>query len=65
MIIDFHTHAFPDKIAHKTVDMLAQKANIPKFRDGAVSDCAKAAVTPGLTKASFCPLPRKAARKPQ
>ena len=37
MIIDFHTHTFPDKIAQKTIDFLAAKANIPPFSDGSLS----------------------------
>ena len=36
MIIDFHTHVFPDKIAHKTIAMLSEKANIPAYTDGTV-----------------------------
>ncbi len=34
MIIDFHTHIFPDKIAEKTISFLSQKASIPPFSDG-------------------------------
>ncbi len=37
MIIDFHTHIFPDKIAKKTIDLLAQKGSIPPFSDGSVA----------------------------
>ncbi len=37
MIIDFHAHTFPDKIAQKTIDFLAAKANIPPYSDGSVS----------------------------
>ncbi len=37
MIIDFHAHTFPDKIAQKTIDHLAVKANIPPFSDGSVA----------------------------
>lgn len=37
MIIDFHTHAFPDKIAEKTIDALSKKASIPPFSNGSVS----------------------------
>ncbi|MBE6596091.1 MAG: metal-dependent hydrolase [Ruminococcaceae bacterium] len=36
MIIDFHTHIFPDKIAKKTIDLLAKKGGIPPFSDGSV-----------------------------
>lgn len=34
MIIDFHTHVFPDKIAARTIDALATSGNIPPFSDG-------------------------------
>ena len=34
MIIDFHTHIFPDKIAKKTIEMLSEKGGIPAFSDG-------------------------------
>lgn len=36
MIVDFHTHVFPDKIAKKTIDFLSKKAGIPPFSDGSV-----------------------------
>ena len=36
MIIDFHTHVFPDKIAEKTISLLAQKANISPYSNGSV-----------------------------
>ena len=34
MIIDFHTHTFPDKIAERAVKSLAEKANIKNFLPG-------------------------------
>ena len=34
MIIDFHTHIFPEKIAKPTIDFLSKQANIPPFTDG-------------------------------
>lgn len=37
MIIDFHTHAFPDKIAEKTIDLLAAKAGITPYCNGTLS----------------------------
>ncbi len=33
-VIDFHTHAFPDKIAGKTIEILSSKAGIPAYSDG-------------------------------
>ncbi len=37
MVIDFHTHVFPDKIAKKTIDFLAEKSGNAPFSDGTVS----------------------------
>lgn len=37
MIIDFHTHIFPDKIAHRTIDTLSENGGIPAFSDGTVA----------------------------
>ena len=37
MVIDFHTHIFPDKIAQKTIDHLSKKGGIPPFSDGTLS----------------------------
>lgn len=37
MIIDFHTHIFPDKIAAKTIDYLMEKGGIPSFSNGTKS----------------------------
>lgn len=34
MIIDFHTHTFPDAIAPKTMAFLTQKGGITPYRDG-------------------------------
>lgn len=36
MIIDFHTHIFPDKIAEKTIEHLEAKGGIKAFSDGTV-----------------------------
>ncbi len=37
MVIDFHTHTFPDKIAAKTIALLEKKGYDESFRDGSVS----------------------------
>ena len=36
MILDFHTHVFPDRIAEKTIQYLSEKGGIPPFSDGRV-----------------------------
>lgn len=41
MIIDFHTHTFPDKIAAKTVRHLAGVSHTLPFTDGSVKDLLK------------------------
>lgn len=41
MLIDFHTHVFPDKIAAKTVAFLAEKSNMTPFSDGTVEGLLK------------------------
>ncbi len=42
MIIDFHTHIFPDKIAKQTIDLLSKKGGIPPFSDGSVDGLLRA-----------------------
>ena len=37
MIIDFHTHIFPEKIAARTIALLSEKGGIPPFSDGTVA----------------------------
>ncbi|MBO5938780.1 MAG: amidohydrolase family protein [Clostridia bacterium] len=37
MMIDFHTHVFPDKIAERTVALLAKQGGFPTFSNGFVS----------------------------
>ena len=59
MIIDFHTHVFPDKIAQKTIDYLAEKGGNTPFSNGTATglynkllqSCVDVAVSlPVLTK---------------
>lgn len=37
MIIDIHTHVFPDAMAYKTIALLADKANLKAYTDGKVT----------------------------
>jgi hypothetical protein len=34
MLIDFHTHVFPDALAPRAITSLAKQANIPYYTDG-------------------------------
>lgn len=36
MIIDIHTHCFPDELAPRAIPLLAQKAGIPAYTDGTI-----------------------------
>ena len=47
-IIDFHTHAFPDKIAGKTIELLSKKGGIPAHTDGTMEG-----LRTGLTEAGI------------
>jgi len=38
MIIDFHVHMFPDKIASGAVNTLSERAKIPAYTNGTLSD---------------------------
>lgn len=37
MIIDFHTHTFPDKIAAQTIAYLSEKGQVKPYREGTLS----------------------------
>ena len=61
MIIDFHTHIFPDKIAKSTISALAERSNGKPSTDGTVEGMTLAmerasadvcVALPVLTKAS-------------
>ena len=42
MLIDFHTHLFPDRIAEKTISYLSQKGGIPAYADGTLAGLQRA-----------------------
>ncbi len=41
MLIDFHTHIFPDKIAARTIEALAKSGNTKPYSDGTVTGLVK------------------------
>ncbi len=55
-IIDFHTHAFPDKIAGKTIEMLSKKAGIPAHSDGTVAGLRRALSEAGISLGVVLPV---------
>lgn len=48
MIIDFHTHQFPDKIAAKTIEMLAAKSGTTPLTDGTAADLSRVLKASGV-----------------
>lgn len=49
MVIDFHTHCFPDELVEKAIPALAEKACIPAMLNGTVSDLEKSMNASGIT----------------
>ncbi|MCR4617036.1 MAG: amidohydrolase family protein [Lachnospiraceae bacterium] len=56
MIIDFHTHTFPDKIAAKAIDKLSHEAHIVPFRDGTVNSLITTAKAAGVDLSVILPV---------
>ena len=48
MIIDFHTHIFPDKIAGATINALSKSANIPPHSNGMKSGLTESMAANGI-----------------
>jgi predicted TIM-barrel fold metal-dependent hydrolase len=53
-IIDFHTHAFPDKLAERAVPALAKEANIEAALDGKISSLLQSMDRAGIEKSVIC-----------
>jgi hypothetical protein len=50
MVIDFHTHIYPDKIASKAVDSIGDFYKIPMERNGTVDDLVNAGKEGGIDR---------------
>lgn len=48
MIIDFHTHSFPDAIAQKALQTVSFNGCIPTYRDGTLSSLKTSAQAAGI-----------------
>lgn len=60
MIIDFHTHIFPDKLAVKTIPALAKRAGIPAHTDGTVGGLLDSMEKAGVHMSVVLPVATKA-----
>ncbi|HHV96893.1 MAG TPA: amidohydrolase family protein [Clostridiaceae bacterium] len=61
MIIDIHTHCFPDELAARTIPFLAQKANIPAYLNGTIKGLKESMSKAGIDISVLQPI----ATKPQ
>lgn len=48
MVIDFHVHMFPDKIAQNAVNTLSERAGIPAYTGGTLSDTLEKMIRAGI-----------------
>lgn len=51
MVIDFHVHIFPDKLAPRAVDSLSKRAKIPAYTDGTLGGTIKKMEKAGVSLA--------------
>lgn len=54
MFLDFHTHAFPDTLAHHAVRSLEQLGGIPSYTDGTADGLRRSMKTAGITHSAVC-----------
>jgi predicted TIM-barrel fold metal-dependent hydrolase len=59
MVIDFHTHAFPDGLAQKAIAALTADIDIRTFHDGKVSSLVASMDKAGIKKAVICSIATK------
>lgn len=56
MIVDFHTHTFPDKIAAATIEKLSRMAHIHPFTDGTAEGLKSSMADAGVTYSVILPV---------
>lgn len=56
MIIDFHTHTFPEKIAARTMAYLSEKANVKPHRDGTMQSLKESMKKSGIDFSVVLPI---------
>lgn len=59
MIIDFHTHIFPDKIAEKTIASLSSKANVRAATNGTLDGLLESMENSGVDMSIILPVATK------
>ena len=56
MVIDFHTHIFPDKIAARTLESLGKIAGVKAATDGTLNGLLKSMEASGISKSVIMPV---------
>jgi len=56
LVIDFHTHIFPDRIASSTISMLSQKGNVKPYLDGRSDSLIASMKNNGIDKSVLLPV---------
>lgn len=64
MVIDFHTHTFPDKIAAQTIAALAEKSGSVPYRDGTLSSLIESMHKNGVDCSVILPVATKPSQVP-
>ena len=64
MIVDIHTHTFPDKIAVRTVEKLQSMSHTHPFTDGTVQSLRAAMATAGVDRSVVVPVATNAHQVP-
>lgn len=64
MIVDFHTHTFPDKIAAPTIQKLAAMAHTKPFSDGSAAELAGSMARAGVDRSVVLPVATAARQVP-
>ena len=64
MIVDIHTHTFPDKIAARTVEKLQSMSHTHPFTDGTVQSLRAAMATAGVDRSVVVPVATNARQVP-
>ncbi len=56
MIIDFHTHSFPDKIAAQVIAKLEKQGGVPSYREGTLSSLKESMKKAGISYSVVLPV---------
>jgi hypothetical protein len=62
MIIDIHTHTFPDELAPRAIKALSEESEVPAFTDGANDGLRASMRLAGIDKSAIMPIATKPAQ---